>query len=162
MKKTALICALAIGFGMTAVTLVTISDAWADEGSAVVDAGPPTGPGSGTAPSLSDKLHNPVDDPLAAISDLRAAKKQGWAAAILAAIVMLTAGLARAAQRWPTVSFLAWFGKHKTAIFIVGGVGTVSAAAYNTLVLGGTVMAVIFAAVGAVLTLIAPTPKAPS
>lgn len=103
-------------------------------------------------------LPNPVDNPGAAIDSLKAAKKLGWAAAILAAIVMLAAGLARAAAKWPTLPGLSWFAKHKTAIFVTAAVSTIGAAAYNAIALGGTWLAAGAAAVAALLTLIAPTP----
>jgi hypothetical protein len=158
MKKTALLCILAIGLGTTGYAIVTVGDAFADEGSAIVDAG--IGSGSGSTepapPKPSDSLDNPVDDPVAAWNDLKAAKKLGWAAAILAGLVMAAAGLARAGERWPSSRFLAWFIEHKTVIFVVSGVGAVSAAAFNTLVLGGTMMAVVFAAAGAALAMMTP------
>ncbi len=113
-------------------------------------------PFEGASPAPSDALANPVDDPIEAYSDLKGAKKQGWAVFLLACVVMLAAGLARAADKWPTVKPLAWIKANKWALLITSGAGLVAAAAYNALALGGSPYAAVLAAAGAVLTLIAP------
>lgn len=137
--------------GVQVEPFVVSSDAGvaADAGVPAPDARPPGG------------LANPVDDPIGAYSDARAALEQGWAVFVLAVIVMTTAGLSRAAGRWPNARLLAWFVRNKTAIYIVAGVGTVAAAALDALWLGGTWYAAGYAALGAFLTLVAPQPSSP-
>lgn len=152
---TRLLVTLAIALGLLGLTCqLAAGDAVVAGSDAVASPPMPTGPAAQTP---ADKLHNPVDEPAAAYDDLKAAKRQGWAAAILAALVMLTAGLARAAQRW---SALAFFAKNKHALLVLGGVSTVGAAAFNALLDGGAWTAVLLAAAGTVLSLITPTPKA--
>lgn len=130
------------------------------EPSPVPVASSPAAP-SASEPKPSEQLPNPVDDPRAAYDAVKAAKKQGWAAAILASLVMLTAGFARASTRWPTSKPFAWVAKHKTVLLVISGVSLVSCAAFDALVLGGQWMAVLWAAIGAALTLIVPTPTPP-
>ncbi len=126
-----------------------------------VDAGtPPLIVVTPTKPS--DKLHDPISEPAAAFDDLKAAKKQGWAAAILCALVLFTTAFARASTRWPSSKLFAWFAKRKTAIFVIGGAGTVAAAAFNVLALGGEWTAVMWAGAGAALALIAPKHAPPA
>lgn len=126
---------------------------------APVDAGSAAGSGSATTPTPTpaEKLHNVVDDPLAAISDARALYKQGWAIFLLGLVVMTTATFARAAAKWPTVSLFAFFEKHKTVILVVSGIGATAAAAFNAIALGGTWFAAAYAALGAAFTMVAPT-----
>jgi hypothetical protein len=111
--------------------------------------------GSGSSVTPADQLHDPVVDPLGALDDVRAAKKIGWPLALLAGLVMVVRGLQTAASRWPSVGALAWLGTGVRAV-VLAGVATVSAAAYNSLALGGTWFAVAVAAVGAALWLLAP------
>ncbi len=146
--------------------LVAQLDAPADAADAPVEPAPSgpaasegssAGSGSATTPTKpSDALANPVDDPLEAINDARQAFKQGWAVGLLAIVVMLTAGLARAGQKWPTAKPLAWIAKKKWALLAISGAGLVGAAAYNALALGGSPYAALLAAGGAVLALVMP------
>ena len=118
-----------------------------------------------TAPALapSEKLHNPVDDPMAAIETVKAQKKQGWAVTILGCIVMLTAGLARGIQKWPNSKVFAWFAKNKAAVYIIAGLGVTGAAAFNALALGGTWVAAGYAGAGALFLMVHPgTTPAPT
>jgi hypothetical protein len=69
---------------------------------------------------------------------------------------MLTAGFARAADKWPNSKLFAWFKKKKTAIYVVSGLSLTSAAAFNALALGGTWMAAAYAAAGAFFTMLHP------
>jgi hypothetical protein len=118
-----------------------------------------TGSGSGSAVvAPADGLHDPVIAPVEAYDDFRAAQKIGWPLALLAALVMLTRGLATASTKW-SISWLAFLSKGAAAV-ILAGLGTCGAAAFNTLALGGTWFAVATAAIGAALALIQPTPKA--
>lgn len=106
----------------------------------------------------AEKLRNPADDPIGAFDDARAAYKQGWAFFLLACLVMLTAGLVRAAKKWPSSMLLAWFVTHATLLYVIECVGAVAAAAFDALARGGTWYAVGYVALGAVLTIIAPKP----
>ncbi|MEO7895901.1 MAG: hypothetical protein ABIR65_01260 [Pseudolysinimonas sp.] len=105
----------------------------------------------------ADALHDPLVAPAAAFDDVRAAQKIGWPLAVLAVLVMLSRVLGGAGTRW-SVPWLAWLAKG-TAAFVVGGLGSVSAAAFNALALGGTWFAVVAAAVGAGLALTSPTTR---
>jgi hypothetical protein len=151
------VCGFVLGFGIAHADdaglpgVTVIADA--GSGSAVTPAAAPTPP--------SATLPNPVDDPLAVIDTVRLQKKQGWAPAILACIVMLTAGFSRAAAKWPSSKLLAWFAKNKTAIFLISGLSVTSAAAFNALALGGTWMAAAYAAVVAGASLLRPGTPAP-
>lgn len=154
---------IVITLGYVAASCVTtsgilIEQAFADSGSAVILPPPDTQPAPEVKPS--DKLHDPLTAPIAAWDDLKAAKKQGWAAAILCALVLLTATFARASSRWPKA--FGWAAKHKTAIIVVGAVGATAAAAFDTLVLGGSWMSVVMASGGSLLALIAPTHTEPA
>lgn len=134
-------------------TLIAQADLPSDAGAAPADAG------SGSAivsTQPSDALANPIDDPIEAYSDLKAAKRLGWAPFLLAIVVMLTAAFARAGQKWPTVKPLAWVAKKKWALLAISGAGLVAAASYNALALGGSPYAALLAAGGAVLALVMP------
>jgi len=150
----AILCA-SLGLG-----LVGASFAFAD-GSAEV--APPQAAGSAAAeqpkPAPSDALANPVDNPVEAYSDLKAAKKQGWAFAILAGIVMLCAAIGRAAVKWPSSPGLNWVNKNKKALFVVTGAGLTATAAFNALSLGGSWYASIGAAGAALLAYIQAAPS---
>lgn len=162
MKRIALCIAFVLGITSPAfadgpVTIPALVDAGVQEGSGSA--------GSGSAATTTttqvtvttgpaDKLHNPVDDPLAALSDIREAKKQGWAFAILASVIMLVAGLARASVRWPNAPLLSTIAKHKTVIFVVTCLGAAAGAAFNALALGGSMYSVLLAGGGAALLFI--------
>ncbi len=110
----------------------------------------------------SDSIDNPVDNPLAAIDDVRQAKKQGWATAILVTLIALTAGFARASSKWPTAPVLKTINKNKTVILVVGCLGVCVTAAYNALALGGSWFAVLGAAVVAGVTFVNAQPNPPA
>lgn len=131
--RTARLCLLAIllgSAGLSAVTLVTLDDAFA-QSDAGVDA--PTKP--------SDSLANPATDPLESVSDLKAAKKHGWPAAVFAAVVMLALAVGTAGKK---INRLAWLGRGRWAV-IVGGVTAVGAAGFDALLAGGSWLAVVTA-----------------
>lgn len=141
-------------------TMIAQADLPLDAGAAPAVTTPAdAGSGSATpAPTQpSDALANPVDDPIEAYSDLKAAKRLGWAPFLLAIVVMLTAAFARAGQKWPAVKPLAWVAKKKWALLAISGAGLVAAASYNALALGGSAYAALLAAGTAVLALIRPT-----
>lgn len=149
-KHLALI-AIFLGFlGLAAPALADTPDA----GIVLVDAPP------ATTSTPAAELANPVDDPIAAIDDARQAKKQGWPLLALALVVMTTAGIARASERWPTWPVLASIAKSKTTLFVIACVAAMGAAAYNAAFDGGSPYAIAYAAGGALLLFIAPKPKA--
>lgn len=116
---------------------------------AAADAAAEPPPSTGPA----DQLHDPIDDPGPAYDDLvRAKKSGGWALALLAGFVMITRVLARLPG-----SLGAWFRVGVRATVVAAG-GAIGVAAFNALALGGTWIAVLFAAVGAGLALITPIP----
>lgn len=118
----------------------------------------PSNAGSATPPAAdpASQLHNPVDSPIASIDDAKQAYKQNWALGILAVLVMLIAGLSKAASKWPTLPGLSYFSKHKTLMLVISGAGLTAAAAYNSLALGGSWYATLAVAGGAALALISP------
>lgn len=147
---------IAILCGTLALGLVAVANA--DSGSAVA-AEVQQGAGSASASAPADSLANPVDDPVEAISDLRAAKKQGWAFAIIAAVCMLAAGLGRAAVKWPSWPVLSWINTHKKVLIVTTGVSVTATAAFNALSLGGSWYASIAAAGAALLAYIQAAPS---
>lgn len=93
----------------------------------------------------ADKLHDPVASPLAAWDDVTAARKIGWPVAVLAGLVMICKGLGAIGRRKGKIAW-AWLGSGKVPI-VIGAIGAIAAAAYNALVLGGTLLAAGFAAI---------------
>lgn len=156
--KTKHLAILAVVLGLLGLAPVAFADA-PDAGVVLVDAGPPVAAPTPT-PTPAAELANPVDDPIAAIDDARQAKKQGWPLFALALVVMLTAGLARAAGRWPTWPVLSAIAKSKTTLYVIACVAAMGAAAYNAAFDGGSPYAIAYAAGGALLLFIAPKPKA--
>lgn len=106
-------------------------------------------PDLGSAAAGSDaasKLHDPVTDTKATISDLKAAEREGWGIFAFALLVILCK-LAGRAPTLPIVgSKLAFLGKG-TAALVVGAAGAFAVAAYNALTSGGSWMAVAFVGV---------------
>jgi hypothetical protein len=110
------------------------------EASALPDAG------SASAPAPADKLHDPASSPKAAWDDLRAAKKDGWAIAAFAALVMLCKLASRVGKKFKWLAFL---GKGKVAI-VVGAAGALATACYNAAAEGGAWSAMLMAGAVAV------------
>ncbi len=119
------------------------------------DAGVPAGSaevvaaGSDAAPAPAkpaDKLHDPAAAPSAAWDDLKAARKDGWAIAVFAALVMLSKLASRLGKN---VKLLAALGKGKVAV-VVGAVGALATACYNAAATGGAWSAMIMAGAAAV------------
>ena len=105
----------------------------------------------------SDKLHNPVDDPLASVDDVRKAKSGGgWSLAVLAALVILFHGLAKISTVYD-VSWLAFLAKGKVASGLAI-LGAGAAAAFDSLAYGGNWFAVAIAGIGAALLWKDPKP----
>lgn len=153
--RTKTLAIIALVLGLTGIALVeTAMCDTPDAGVVLVDAGAPSASAGPAA-----ELANPVDDPLGAIDDARQAKKQGWSLFGLALVVMLTAGLARASERWPSAPVLESIAKNKTALFVIACVAAMGAAAYNAAFDGGSPYAIAYAAGGALLLFIAPKPK---
>ncbi len=148
---------IAISLGTFALGLTVYRLALADaSGSAVlVQATNLSGSGSSIAISSPTTpatpvatLHDPLEAPLAALDDARAAKKTSWPLAVFAVLAMLTKALAYGAatlRGMPLIGVAAkWLATDKHAMWIAG-LGTLVAAGYNTLVTGGTWVAVIVA-----------------
>lgn len=133
MKKTVILCVLAIGLGLTALSLITAADAFAQESG--------SGSGSDPAPLPSDSLDNPLSAPGPAFDDLKAAKKIGWAALAFAIVTM---GAMAAGTVGRNIPWLSWLNRGRAAV-IVGGVFATGAAGYNAAVEGGSIMAMIMA-----------------
>ncbi len=140
------------------LTVIGIKIAGADNGAATVqvDAGPAaspdaavagTGPGTSSLAPLS-QLHDPLEAPLAALDDARAARKTSWPLAVFAVLAMVTKALAygaKALQGLPVIGAAAkWLATDKHAMW-VAGLGTLAAAGYNTLATGGTWVALLVA-----------------
>ena len=99
-------------------------------------------------------LHDPAENPLAALSDARMAKTAGWAVLVLCVLTMLTKAIAYGAPKLQNVPVLGaaagWLANGKHAVW-VAGLGATAAAAYDALVNAGSWTAALFAAVGALL-----------
>lgn len=97
---------------------------------------------------------DPVADPSGYISELAAAKAQGWGVLLLVGVFGLCEILAAAGKN----GALAWLGKGRISILIGAGVA-VSTAAIVALSSSGTWFAAGYAAVGAVLLYLHPAAK---
>ena len=107
--------------------------------------------GSASAPvavpaAPADKLADPSTQPKQAWDDLRAAKKDGWAIAAFAALVMLCKLVSRLGKKFKWLAFL---GKGKVAI-VVGAAGALATACYNAAADGGAWSAMLMAGAVAV------------
>jgi hypothetical protein len=98
---------------------------------------------------------DPLVSPMQAIDDLAAAQRLGWPALVLAVGIMLALALRSAGTRWPSERWLSWINTGSRSFAIAGGLA-VATAAYNTLVEGGSWVAVGWAAGGALLALLMP------
>jgi hypothetical protein len=94
-------------------------------------------------PVPSDSIDDPVKQPAAAWDDVKAAKKTGWTLALLVVVIMALRGLGY-------LKGLSFFKKDRVAI-VVGGALVVATSLFDTLVLGGTWVAALYAAGGAVM-----------
>ena len=161
MSKSIKPSVLAVLCGAVALLLsiASINVAHAQDAAVPAVAAPQAAVSAVAAPAPSDSLANPVDDPVEAISDLRAAKKQGWAFAIIAAVCMVAAGLGRAAVKWPSWPVLSWINTHKKVLIVTTGVSVTATAAFNALSLGGSWYASIGAAGAALLAYIQAAPS---
>jgi len=151
MKKMLLCMFLALG--VSAVGSPVFADtgsaiASVEAGSAATPAPPPTA-GSDAA----SQLHDPLKDPGATISDLKIAKKAGWGLALFAGLVIVCRLLGRA-KSLPKLAFL---GQGKTAA-IVGAIGAMAVAGYDSLANGGSWAAVLVILFGAGLHYFDATP----
>lgn len=116
----------------------SVVDAGAVDAGPTLDAGP--GSGSGAVALPSDSIHDPVTDPAATYDDMKAAKKLGWGILALAIIIVVCKVLARLGGMFKKL------GEGKFAL-IVASVGTLAMTAYNALLLGGTWLAALAAAI---------------
>ena len=131
-----LLLALFMGTAASFVVAFNVGVAHADAGS---------GSGSDAVPvpptaSPSDQLHDPITAPSASWDDLKAAKKIGWALAVLAFVTM-AARLAGKLGGWFT-----FLSTGKTAL-VIGAGGALGAAGYDALANGGSWMSVAVTAI---------------
>ena len=102
------------------------------------------GSGSGSVtipvPTPADQLDNPLTNPVAAYDDLKAAKRIGWGVLVLAVLVM-------ASRLLGMLGGVFAFLKKGRVSLVVAAVGTFAVTAYNALLLGGTWMAAVAAAI---------------
>ncbi len=145
MRTTAKLCLVAIACGLVALQAVAFADAGPE--AALVDAGsasepvPVTTTTTTTTTTASDALHDPVSHPVAAIDDLKQAKRSGgWVLVAFALLVMI----ARQLGRVKTIPWLAWLGVGKAAI-IAGGVTALAIAGFNALSEGGSYYSMLWA-----------------
>lgn len=111
----------------------------------------------------SDKLHDPVVNPMAALNDERDLQRQGWAVFLLGVLLMLARGL----QSWAPshkddvgkVGAAARWLAGGARAFAIAGVIATAGAAYNALVLGGAWGAVVLAAIGAGFAALVPAKR---
>ena len=146
---------LAVAFGLTSPKELGAAHADSPVLAVVADAGvpvdaaiplpPATGETTVTTTTItSATLHDPTVDPLAAVDDVRAAKRHGWPAAVLAGSIMLALALRTAGKKWPTQRWILWLNTGKRA-FVIAAVISVGSACFDAVVLGGTLMAIAFA-----------------
>lgn len=138
------------------LTAIASSIAYAQptgSGSDVVAVG--SGSAAPTAAATPPVLHDPIAAPIEAVSDLKQAKRQGWAALAFAVLVMLTRLGVRASERYKSLAFL---GKGNAHIALAA-TAAFALAAYNALALGGSLYAALYAAGGVALYAIMPQPK---
>ncbi len=89
----------------------------------------------------SDAIADPVKEPAAAFDDVKAARKTGWTLALLVVLIMALRGLGY-------FKGLSFFKKDRVAIVVAGAL-TVATSLFDTLILGGTWVAALYAAAGA-------------
>lgn len=136
-----LVCSLMVSAFHMGIANAQAPDA--GSGSATVAAAA-TGSGSDIVPLPAttvpaDKIHDPLSNPQAAFDDVKAAKKIGWG--VLALTVLLIA--CRLASRLGGI--FTKLGQGKFALG-VAAVGAFAMTAYNAVLLGGTWIAALFAA----------------
>lgn len=138
-----------------------VADAGVGSGSSMVvippppDAIPaPVAAGSGSQmPKPSDSIDNPIEKPAEAFDDLKAAKKIGWTPLVFAVLVMLSLVASKLGGKFE------FLGNGKMPV-IVGAGGAIGAAGFDTVMLGGTWVAIFSAIVVALAA--AWTPKKPA
>lgn len=117
-------------------------------------AGPPAASlGSGTLPTPTPVIDDPVQNPLGAIDDFEAAKRHGWPAAVLVGGIMLAMACRTLGRRLPNVGWLAWLNTGKRAFWITGGI-TVASAVLDVLWAGGSTYAMGWAGVLSIVALL--------
>ena len=110
-----------------------------------------------TVVAPADQLHDPVQQPIAAIDDVRAAAKTSWPLAIIAVLILVTKALSYVGGKLAPLG--RWLSTARNAM-IVAAVGTLLATAYNTMFAGGSWYAVLVAVGGSLLALLSPTAPA--
>lgn len=165
--KLGIITTLAFGLGVIGFDYqYRMARADAAGGEAVVDAGassnvptapvvippPPVEGSASVAPvakpadtAPADKLHDPIDNPKAAYDDVKAAKKLGWGAVALVALILVCRVLGRLSKLGGVFKPFKRLAEGKVAV-VVASVGTLGITAYNALILEGSWMAAALAA----------------
>lgn len=122
------------------------------------------GSGSALLPT-GDQLHDPLEAPSAAWSDLELAHKAGWPVLVFAVLVLLTKALGYFSAHLASVPVIGgaatWLAQARNAAVIAGS-GVIAAALYNVLATGGTWTAALIAGALAIGGILHPTaaPKA--
>lgn len=150
MRHIAIALLLSFGLGCLFVSLRSMPTAHAQPAQF---SPPATG-----APGSAGAIHDPLEAPAPAIDDIAAAKKQHWALAALALLIMAAKGVTYLAGRF---AWAAWLTKDSRATIIAACLA-VSCSAYNALISGGSWFAVAAAAIGSMLAVQSPgaPPKA--
>lgn len=91
------------------------------------------------SPQPSDSIADPLDNPVEAYSDLKAAKRLGWSALAFAAVLMLCKVAGRAK------SWIGWLGQGKRPLWIAA-LTAIATAGYNAAAEGGSPLAIATAA----------------
>lgn len=128
----------------TAPTMVTIPPPPSEGSGSAVPAPAPAPAPADTKPA--DKLHDPIDNPKAAYDDIKAAKKVGWGAVALVALILVCRVLGRLSKLGGVFKPFKRLGEGKVAV-VVASVGTLAITAYNALILEGSWMAAALAAI---------------
>jgi len=145
-SSLALVLCFAIGFVATFGVYKVAYSANAGDMDAGIAPGPSVEITAGDPPVVvavvpSDAISDPIREPAAAFDDVNAARKTGWTMVLLVALIMALRGLGH-------LKGLSFFKRDRVAIVVAGAL-TVATSLFDTLVLGGTWVAALYAAAGA-------------
>lgn len=164
MNKIIAALGIVLGFALGSLAPLPIASGDTGSGSALSEA---LGSGSGSGLDVvthvpASGLHDPAENPMAALDDAKTLQRAGWPILIDGLLVMITKALAYTAAGLSTTPILgslsAWLKVGKRAV-IVAGVGAVATAVYGALQLGSTWSAVAFTAVVAMAGAMSSTTK---
>lgn len=155
--------ASAVATGFFIVALIGLLARCAPAHASPADAGSDIGSDSAAALHLpsAGQLPDPAESPIAAIDDVRLLARTGWAATVFGCLLMLTKLAAylsaSSLQNVPVLGAVAaWLAVGRRTV-IVSGLGTVAAAGYNAVLLGGSWAAAAVAAGVALAGLVTPS-----